>query len=345
MVRGSRDRGGDPGRGDSGPVVHARYRDPPNRLVSPPWVKALPRSFAARSRFPDKTAEVWSMNAVTPVRKRLSPWRRHSSLFLFFGLAVTGCLPTSCPIAGTQTHKSIIPQGGLDFGDSSGWGLQMGYRSLPPGATVGPDIGVLYRSVDNGSLFGAWAGIYAPFTQSGDIELGGLAGAEWRRFSYSYDDNYEIPTGEFGGGSAAFQDFGGEGQNALAVRLGFAATLNRPEQPVESQRTGHLQRQRGGSGVRQPREPRRRTELRAGRWRRELAGSLPRRPTEHQGRRCNAAAPRFVSQVEVPLIPSAREPCLCCVFVGGAWSRLSAPRLRLWRPVVRPKQPAREVSP
>lgn len=162
----------------------------------------------------------------TASRRRL--WRRVRSVVLvaLFSLSA-GCLQ-SCPIM----HMSVIPQGGFDFGSdgSSGSpGLNIGLRGLPPGASVGPDIGVLYRSLDAGSEFGAWAGVYAPFTQSGDVELGGLGGLEWRRFSYSYDEfDYEIPDG-LGGGAAAFQEFGGTSQNALAVRLGFAASLNRPD--------------------------------------------------------------------------------------------------------------------
>jgi len=141
---------------------------------------------------------------------------------------------TGCPIVqtcGPGTQFSVIPQGGVDFGDTSGssTGLNVGIRGLPTSGVFGPDLGVLYRSADMGSEFGAWAGIYTPFTRSGPVQLGGLAGLEYRRFSYDYrPDEYQIPTGEFGGGAAAFQSTGAEAQNALAVRLGVAATMVRP---------------------------------------------------------------------------------------------------------------------
>lgn len=78
---------------------------------------------------------------------------------------------------------------------------------------------------DAGSAYGAFVAARYTRPSDGAAKVYGLAGPVWSRSGYNVEE-YEIPTGEFGGG-AFQQGFGGDSQNALGVRLGAGVEFDR----------------------------------------------------------------------------------------------------------------------
>lgn len=136
----------------------------------------------------------------------------------------------------SQAVPQTAPSGGLEVGPevsvlSADGSSEVGLGVRCNCETNRPNLGVTFGAStyfpESGSSYGAHVAAKLSRPTDGPANLFATAGPVFSRFSYSTEE-YQIPGGDFGEfGGGAFQQGGGDAQNALGVRLGVGAEYDR----------------------------------------------------------------------------------------------------------------------
>lgn len=132
--------------------------------------------------------------------------------------------PQTAPGAGLEVGPEVSVLS-ADGSSEVGFGVRCNCETDRP--NLGVTFGASTYFPESGSSYGAHVAAKLSRPTDGPANLFATAGPVFSRFSYSTDE-YQIPGGDFGEfGGGAFQQSGGDAQNALGVRLGVGAEYDR----------------------------------------------------------------------------------------------------------------------